>query len=168
MAKKKPLSQQVVVVAGGSYGLGRAIVRAVADRGAEVVIGGRNREALDAAVGEVEAAGSEAIAIEMDVTRRDDVQQLVEQAVARFGRIDTYIANAMVTVYAEAHRLEDDELHRVFDVNFFGGVYGYWASLPYLRDSRAWSSKRPCAPGSPGKVSKRLSGESCGFSSSVC
>jgi len=42
----------------------------------------------------------------------------------------------MVTVYAEAHRLEDDELRRVFDVNFFGGVYGYWAALPHLRSSR--------------------------------
>jgi hypothetical protein len=42
----------------------------------------------------------------------------------------------MVTVYAEAHRLEDDELRRVFDVNFFGGVYGYWAALPHLRDSQ--------------------------------
>ena len=42
----------------------------------------------------------------------------------------------MVTVYAEAHRLEDDELRRVFDVNFFGGVYGFWAALPHLRASR--------------------------------
>jgi hypothetical protein len=41
-----------------------------------------------------------------------------------------------VTVYAEAHRLEDDELRRVFDVNFFGGVYGYWAALPHLRATR--------------------------------
>jgi hypothetical protein len=56
--------------------------------------------------------------------------------VERFGRIDTYIANGMVTVYAETHRLEDEELRRVFDVNFFGGVYGYWAALPHLRESK--------------------------------
>ena len=60
----------------------------------------------------------------------------MERSVERFGRIDTYVANAMVTVYAEAHRLADDELRRVLDVNFFGGVYGYWASLPHLRDSQ--------------------------------
>jgi hypothetical protein len=42
----------------------------------------------------------------------------------------------MVTVYAETHRLADDELRRVFDVNFFGGVYGYWAALPHLRQSK--------------------------------
>jgi NAD(P)-dependent dehydrogenase (short-subunit alcohol dehydrogenase family) len=136
MAGKKPLSQQVVVIAGGSYGLGRAIARAAADRGAKVAVGARTREALDAAVREVEAAGSDGLAVETDVSRREDVQKLVDATVERFGRIDTYVANAMVTVYAEAHRLEDDELRRVFDVNFFGGVYGYWAALPELHGTR--------------------------------
>jgi NAD(P)-dependent dehydrogenase (short-subunit alcohol dehydrogenase family) len=133
---KKRLSEQVVVVAGGSYGLGRAIVRAVADRGAKVAIGGRDTDALAAAAAEVEAAGSEAISVETDVTRREQVDNLVGQTVERFGRIDTYVANAIVTVYAEAHRLEDEELRHVFDVNFFGSVYGYWAALPQLRDTQ--------------------------------
>src|SRR5919109_2361466 len=133
---KKKLSEQVVVVAGGSYGLGRAIVRAVADRGAKVAIGGRDADALAAAAAEVEAAGSEAISVETDVARREQVDNLVGQTVERFGRIDTYVANAIVTVYAEAHRLEDEELRHVFDVNFFGSVYGYWAAFPQLRDTQ--------------------------------
>jgi NAD(P)-dependent dehydrogenase (short-subunit alcohol dehydrogenase family) len=136
MAGKKPLSEQVVVVAGGSYGLGRAIARSAARRGASVVVAGRDREALDGAVREIEAAGSHGLAVEADVTDRTLVEALVAQAVDRFGRIDTYVANAMVTVYAEAHRLAEDELRRVFDVNFFGGVYGFWAALPRLRDTR--------------------------------
>ena len=128
MARKKPLSEQVVVVAGGSYGLGRAIAERAKQRGARVVIGARTREALeDAAVD---------LALETEVSDRAQVERLVAGAVERFGRIDTYVANAMVTVYAEAHRLEDDELRRVFDVNFFGGVYGFWAALPHLRASR--------------------------------
>jgi NAD(P)-dependent dehydrogenase (short-subunit alcohol dehydrogenase family) len=93
MATKKRLSEQVVVVAGGSYGLGRAIVRAVADRGAKVAVGARDREALDAAVGEVEAAGSEAIAIEVDVSMREQVDRLVEQAASETDpakRVQTY------------------------------------------------------------------------------
>jgi NAD(P)-dependent dehydrogenase (short-subunit alcohol dehydrogenase family) len=84
----------------------------------------------------VEAAGSQGLAVEADVSRRDDVERLVRTAVERFGHVDTYVANAMVTVYAEAHRLEDHELRRVMDVNFFGGVYGFWAALPELRKSR--------------------------------
>jgi NAD(P)-dependent dehydrogenase (short-subunit alcohol dehydrogenase family) len=128
MARKKPLSDQVVVIAGGSYGLGRAIAERAKQRGATVVIGARTREALDAAAVD--------LALETDVSDRAQVERLVAAAVERFGRIDTYVANAMVTVYAEAHRLEDEELRRVFDVNFFGGVYGYWSALPYLRTSR--------------------------------
>jgi NAD(P)-dependent dehydrogenase (short-subunit alcohol dehydrogenase family) len=128
MPGKKPLSEQVVVVAGGSYGLGRAIAERAAAGGARVVIGARTREALD-------SSGAE-LAVETDVSDRSQVDRLVAAAVERFGRIDTYVANAMVTVYAEAHRLEDDELRRVFDVNFFGAVYGYWSVLPHLRKSR--------------------------------
>jgi NAD(P)-dependent dehydrogenase (short-subunit alcohol dehydrogenase family) len=134
--RKKPLSRQVVVVAGGSYGLGRALAAAAARHGATVVVGARGQDGLDGAVRDVEAAGTRALALETDVSDRAQVQELADRAAERFGRIDTWIANAMVTVYSEAHRLEDEELRRVFDVNFFGGVYGYWAALPYLRDSR--------------------------------
>jgi NAD(P)-dependent dehydrogenase (short-subunit alcohol dehydrogenase family) len=134
--RKKPLSRQVVVVAGGSYGLGRAIAAGAGRRGATVVVGARGRAALDGTVREVEAAGARMLALETDASDRGQVQALADRAVEQFGRIDTWIANAMVTVYAEAHRLEDEELRRVFDVNFFGSVYGYWAALPHLRASR--------------------------------
>jgi NAD(P)-dependent dehydrogenase (short-subunit alcohol dehydrogenase family) len=128
MPRKKPLSEQVVVVAGGSYGLGRAVAERAAERGARVVIGARTTEALENARVD--------LALETDVADRAQVERLVAAAVEQFGRIDTYIANAMVTVYAEADRLEDEELRRVFDVNFFGAVYGYWAALPHLRRSQ--------------------------------
>ncbi len=136
MARKKPLAEQVVVIGGGSYGLGRAIAVAAARQGTKLVVGARTREALDGSIAEIEEAGGEGVAVETDVSDRAQVDELVQTAVERFGRIDTYIANGMVTVYAEAHRLEDEELRRVFDVNFFGGVYGYWAALPHLRASR--------------------------------
>src|ERR687885_1854906 len=136
MPTKKPLSQQVVVVTGASSGLGRAIARAAGLRGAKVVVTARNAEALDNCVREIEAAGSEALAVPADVTVQDEVAQVVEQAVDRFGRIDTYVANAIVTVYAETYRYEPDELRRIMDVNFYGQVYGYWAALPHLRASR--------------------------------
>jgi NAD(P)-dependent dehydrogenase (short-subunit alcohol dehydrogenase family) len=136
MNRKRPLSDQVVVIGGGSYGLGRAIAVAAARRGARVVVGARTHEALAGTLADVESAGGEGLVVETDVSDRAQVHALVAAAVDRFGRVDTYIANGMVTVYAEAHRLEDDELRRVFDVNFFGAVYGYWAALPELRASR--------------------------------
>ena len=136
MARKKPLAEQVVVIGGGSYGLGRAITREAAGRGANLVVGARTPEALEGSLADLRAAGAEGLVVEVDVGERAQVQKLVEAAVAHFGRIDTYVANGMVTVYAEAHRLEEDELRRIFDVNFFGAVYGYWSALPHLRESR--------------------------------
>jgi NAD(P)-dependent dehydrogenase (short-subunit alcohol dehydrogenase family) len=136
MARKKPLSEQVVVVTGASSGLGRAVARLAGRRGAKVVVTARNAEALEACVREIEAFGSEALAVPADCAVQDEVAQVVEQAVDRFGRIDTYVANAIVTVYAETYRYEPDELRRIMDVNFFGQVYGYWAVLPHLRESQ--------------------------------
>jgi NAD(P)-dependent dehydrogenase (short-subunit alcohol dehydrogenase family) len=133
---KKPLSEQVVVVTGASTGLGRAIARGAGTRGAKVVLAARNEEALANGVREVEQAGSEALAVPTDVADLDQVRRLVAQSVDRFGRIDTFVANAIVTVYAEVERLEPDELRRVIDVNFFGVVNGFWAALPHLRESR--------------------------------
>jgi NAD(P)-dependent dehydrogenase (short-subunit alcohol dehydrogenase family) len=135
MSKKK-LADQVVVVTGASSGLGRAVARLAGERGAKVVVTARNAEALENCVAEIEASGSEALAVPADHTVQDEVAQVVERALDRFGRIDTYVANAMVTVYAESYRYEPEELRRVFDVNFFGMVYGYWAALPHLRESR--------------------------------
>jgi NAD(P)-dependent dehydrogenase (short-subunit alcohol dehydrogenase family) len=136
VARKKPLREQVVLVTGASSGLGRAVARLAGRRGAKVVVTARNTEALDACVREIEAFGSEALAVPADCTVQDEVAQVVEQAVDRFGRVDTYVANAIVTVYAETYRYEPDELRRIMDVNFFGQVYGYWAVLPHLRESQ--------------------------------
>jgi NAD(P)-dependent dehydrogenase (short-subunit alcohol dehydrogenase family) len=133
--RKKPLNEQVLVVTGASSGLGRAIVRAAGERGAKIVLAARNGEALAHGVQEVEQTGSEAMAIPTDVTDLAQVETLVARAVARFGRIDTFVANAMVTVYSEVEQLEAAELRRVLDVNFMGVANCFWAALPQLKSS---------------------------------
>jgi NAD(P)-dependent dehydrogenase (short-subunit alcohol dehydrogenase family) len=124
-----------MVITGASSGVGRAVARAAGQRGAKVVVGARGEEGLTAAVEEIERAGSEALAVPGDVTEREYNDELVRAALERFGRIDTFVANAIVTVYAEVEQLEPDELRRVLDVNFFGVAYGYWAVLPALKES---------------------------------
>ena len=133
--RKKPLYEQVMVVTGASSGVGRAVARAAGERGAKVVVGARGEEGLNAAVEEIERAGSEALAVAGDVAEREYNEELVRAALERFGRIDTFVANAIVTVYAEVEHLEPDELRRVLDVNFFGVANGYWAALPALKES---------------------------------
>jgi NAD(P)-dependent dehydrogenase (short-subunit alcohol dehydrogenase family) len=134
--RKRPLSEQVLVVTGASSGLGRAVAALAGARGAKVVVAARNEDGLNGAVAEIERAGSEALAVKTDVAERDQVEELVSRSVERFGRIDTFVANAIVTVYAEVDELDPDELRRVIDVNFFGVAYGYWAALPELRRTR--------------------------------
>src|SRR5207253_534630 len=132
---KKPLREQVIVITGASSGVGRAIARAAGERGAKVVVAARGEEGLAAAVEEIERAGSEALAVPGDLAEREQNEELVRRSLERFGRIDTFVANAIVTVYAEVEQLEPDELRRVMDVNFFGVAYGYWAALSALKES---------------------------------
>ena len=126
----------MIVVTGASSGVGRAIARAAGERGAKVVVAARGEDGLNAAVEEIERAGSEALAVPGDLAERAQNEELVRRSLERFGRIDTFVANAIVTVYAEVEQLEPDELRRVLDVNFFGVAYAYWAALPALKESR--------------------------------
>jgi NAD(P)-dependent dehydrogenase (short-subunit alcohol dehydrogenase family) len=133
---KKPVRDQVIVISGASSGIGRATARAAGLHGAKIVVSARNAEALANAVVEVEARGGEALAVQCEATSEADAQNLCARAVERFGRIDTFIATVMVTVYAEVDQLEADELRRVLDVNFLGRVHAYRAALPHLQASR--------------------------------
>ena len=133
--RKKPVAEQVLVVTGASSGLGRAVARRAGVRGAKLVLAARNEDALDMAVAEVEAAGGEALAVAGDLTSPDDVAILVERALDRFGRIDSVVCSHMVTVYAEASQLHEEELRRVFEVNFFSRVRLFQATLPPLAET---------------------------------
>jgi NAD(P)-dependent dehydrogenase (short-subunit alcohol dehydrogenase family) len=133
---KRPVQEQVIVVTGASSGVGRAVARAAGARGAKVVVSARSSAALDAAVAEIEAAGGDGLAMVGEATVEGDVEDLCAAAVDRFGRIDSFVASVMVTVYAEVERLDLDELRRVLDVNFLGRALAYRAALPHLRESR--------------------------------
>jgi len=133
---KKPLSQQVVLLTGASSGLGRAVARGAAARGARVVVSARSEDALDNCVRELEAFGAEALAVPADHAVEDEVHQVVERALDRFGRIDTVVASAFVSVFGEFEQLRMDELRRVLDVNFLARVYLLQAALPHLKETR--------------------------------
>jgi NAD(P)-dependent dehydrogenase (short-subunit alcohol dehydrogenase family) len=133
---KLPLGEQVMVLAGATSGIGRAVARAAAAHGARIVVSGRNPDALEAAVREVEAAGGAALAVAAEATSAADHEALFARAVERFGRVDTVVCSVMVTVLAEVERLDEDELRRVMEVNFMGRYHAYRAALPHLRRTR--------------------------------
>src|SRR6202046_2586463 len=88
------MSTQVVLITGGLTGIGRAAAVAFARKGAKVVVAGRRDEAGKALVKELQAFGSEAEFINTDVRQEDDVRHMVDETVARFGRLDVAVNNA--------------------------------------------------------------------------
>lgn len=129
----KPLDHQVMVITGASSGIGLATALAAAQEGARLVVAARSRQALDALVREIEAGGSEALAVEADVGVRDDVERIARLAVERFGRIDTWINNASVSIYGRLDEVTDEDSQRLFQTNFWGVVYGSLVALEHLR-----------------------------------
>lgn len=131
----KPIDQQVAVVVGASSGIGRETALQFARRGARVVVAARHEPGLASLVDEIRAEGGEATAVVADVAHFDQVKALADQAVAVYGRIDTWAHLAAVAIYARFEETEPEEFKRLIEVNLLGQVYGAMAALPYLRQA---------------------------------
>ena len=129
----RSINEQVVVITGASSGIGRTTARMFAAAGARLVLGSRNAESLNELVHEIAEAGGIAHAIPTDVTEREHVEQLADAALNYFGRIDTWVNNAGISIYATFDKLTDEEIRRIMDVNFMGTIYGIQAALPRMR-----------------------------------
>src|ERR1700691_762993 len=131
----KPLNQQVVVISGVASGIGRASAKRFAAGGARVVIGGRNIAGVEAILRDIKDAGGQGIGMEMDVSRRDQVEALAALAIDTHGRMDTWVNNAGVSIYSRFEDVTESEVRRLFDVNFMGQMYGMWTAIPLLRQN---------------------------------
>ncbi|GAA3578169.1 SDR family oxidoreductase [Microlunatus spumicola] len=129
----KPLDEQVVVVLGASSGIGRASALRLAARGARLVVGARSQPGLASLVQEITAAGGEAVHLVCDAADPDQVQRLADLAVSRFGRIDTWVNAAALSLFATFEDTTPAEFRRVVEVNYLGQVHGALAALPHLR-----------------------------------
>jgi NADP-dependent 3-hydroxy acid dehydrogenase YdfG len=127
------ISGKVVVITGASSGLGEATARRLGRAGARLVLGARRVDRLDAIVAEIVGGGGEAVAHATDVTRRSDVQALIDTGVARFGRIDVLINNAGVMPNSTLDRLKVEDWDHMIDVNLKGVLYGIAAALPVMQ-----------------------------------
>lgn len=125
--------QKVVIVTGASSGIGRAIVLALAQERARLVLAARRQQALEQVAAEAEMLGSEALVVPTDVTRDAEVARLIEATIERFGRIDIVIANAGVYYRGEIATLSPEVFQESLDVNFMGAVRLILAALPYLQ-----------------------------------
>jgi short-subunit dehydrogenase len=128
-----PLGGHVVVITGASQGIGRETALQLAMRGASLVLAARNEEALRELAAQVERIGGSAEAVVTDVADWRQVERLRDRAVERFGRIDTWVNNAAVSIYATVEQLEPEEMDRLVSVNLLGVMYGSRAAIGAMK-----------------------------------
>jgi NAD(P)-dependent dehydrogenase (short-subunit alcohol dehydrogenase family) len=133
MTQLKPIEQQVAVIMGASSGIGRATALLFAHHGAKVVVSARSQAGLDSLVEEIRRDGGQASAVTADVADYDQVQAVAAAAVQQYGRLDTWVHLAAVSVYATFEETTLEEFRQVIDVNLIGQIHGAKAALPYLR-----------------------------------
>ena len=125
-----------VLITGASSGIGEALAREFAGRGAAVALLGRRTDRLDALADELRGAGRRAIAVPCDVTRDGDLEAAVARATGEFGRLDVAVANAGFGVVGNVADLSLDDYRRQFETNVFGVLRTVHAVLGPLTVTR--------------------------------
>lgn len=124
------IENKVVAITGAGRGIGRATAVLLASRGAKVVLGARREAEIAAVAREIQTAGGHAAYRPIDVIRRSDLQELVNLALERFGRLDVIVNNAGIGPLSRFDALRVDDWDTMIDVNLKGVLYGIAAALP--------------------------------------
>jgi NADP-dependent 3-hydroxy acid dehydrogenase YdfG len=130
-APTRSLAGSVLAITGASSGIGAATARALVDAGANVALSGRRKERLDALADEL--GQDRVVAVTGDVRDAEHSEALVQGAVARWGRLDTVVANAGIGAYGGILDLSDEQLREMVDTNYLGTVWTVRAAVRHMR-----------------------------------
>lgn len=130
------LAGQVAIVTGGGSGQGRATALLFAQEGAKVVVGDLNARGAEETVRLINRnEGGQATAVQVDVTKADEVRNLVNTALSRYGRLDILINNAGATLFKGIDDTTEEDWDRILDTNLKGVFLGCKAAIPAMRQS---------------------------------
>ena len=131
------MKDNVVIITGASKGIGAELARQLAAQGAKLVLAARSAAELEAVAEQCRAAGAAVVTVKADVAEERDCQAIVAGAVLAFGRVDTLVNNAGMSMWARFEEIRDvSVLDRIMRVNYMGAVYCTSHALPYLRETR--------------------------------
>lgn len=129
----KKLSEQVVVITGPTSGIGLVTARLAAKLGARLVLAARTQGALRELTEEIRAAGGEAEYVVADVGDPQQVKDIADLAIRKFGGFDTWVNNAAVSIYGKLEDVAIEDHRRLFETNYWGLVYGSLAAARHLK-----------------------------------
>ncbi len=127
---------KVVLITGGSSGLGRALAESFAKAGADVVVSARSAEVLENVAGQLRRFGTQVLAVPADVTQQDQVDALVQRTIDHFGRLDVLVNNVGRSARGAVLDVTPDDFEQLLNLNFLGAVRCTRAGAPYLIRSR--------------------------------
>jgi NAD(P)-dependent dehydrogenase (short-subunit alcohol dehydrogenase family) len=134
---EKMLKDRVAIITGAASGIGKASALLFAEEGAKVVISDLNEKAGNEVVELINNTGGEAFFVKADVSSEEDVKNVIERTVERFGGIDILFNNAGIAQpWRPFEEMPIEELKRIMDINFYGPYYGAKYALPYLEKSK--------------------------------
>jgi len=120
----RKIDEQVMVITGATSGIGLTTARMAAEGGAKLVLAARNAEALDQLASELRLKGTQVATIAADVGDPAGVERIGQAAMERFGRIDTWVNNAGVSIYGRNEDVPLEDMQRLFQTNYWGVVHG--------------------------------------------
>lgn len=126
----KGIAGKVVLITGGSTGIGAEVARLLASRGAQIAIAARRKDKIDEVAAHIVSEGGTARGYALDVTRKSEVEAVVQAVVTDFGRLDVLINNAGLMPIRPMSEVNTDEWDAMIDVNLKGTLYGIAAALP--------------------------------------
>lgn len=125
------MSQKVVVITGGSAGIGAALARLLGSQGHRLVLAARREPELQEVA---RTAGQDAVTVVADVTKRDDVNRIRDEAITNCGHIDVWISNAGRGIVRPVLELTDDDVDQMVKINVKSVLYGMQAVIPHFQE----------------------------------
>ena len=129
------LQDKVVIITGSSMGIGKTMAIEMAKLGAKIVLNARNKERLQKTYSELKASGYDVVAVDGDVTNLEHCENLINQAIQAFGKIDVLVNNAGISTRGTIEDLEPAVFKKVMEVNYLGSVYPTQYAIPHLKKS---------------------------------